>query len=71
MTRLNKKSAFKPNIGYEQRVFIRKDGAYYHLIKDCEIFVPNEFSDLDYQEIRISRVPKGILPCPFCVKNNG
>ena len=65
MTRTGKYKP-KPNIGYEQRVFVRKTGAYYHTRQNCEMFLPQDFATMGYEEIRISRVPKGVLPCPFC-----
>jgi hypothetical protein len=59
----------KPNIGYEMRVYLCKNGQYYHTKKDCSMLLPNDFKGLGYKEVPISQVPKSYTACPTCSKD--
>ena len=63
MTRITRTTK-KPNIGYEERVFIAKNCRYFHANKDCPLVVEN--SSMVYKQVRITKVPKGIECCPNC-----
>jgi hypothetical protein len=66
MTKVNRTNK-KPNIGYELRVWIHKDGLYYHL-RTCPN-LPDFPESGGYKEVPISRVPKKFKACPVCSEN--